>query len=434
MCLGESNDIDQEVVQQFKDNIQSFVAGFSPEDIFNADECGLFSKALPDKTLAIKGDKCKSGKKSKLRVTVMLAASSTGEKLKPLVIGKSLKPRCFKNVKVDKLPVTYKANKKAWMTSGIFEEWVDSVNDQMKKENRKILLIVDNCPAHPEIEDLSNVKLEFLPPNTTSMIQPLDQGIIKNFKLFYRKLLLKMVISKADLGEKASIIANSVNVLDAVKWIAEAWDSVKVETIKNCFKKAGFVLTETGSESTDEPQIIKDVPIIFNGVEYNMEDFVSFDDHISITQGYDERELLKIILDDDQYDEEDLLPLALLKSKILGSITSTTEENTQNSTQPTATAEATTQVQNTPFHDNMQPNIDGQLSLPPASTSTYNFHDQNDDNYEPSAKKTITLDDVSDMLKDILNFSGANMPEICTPISQAWELVTKKRLSQSILT
>ena len=40
------------------------------------------------------------------------------EKLPLLVIGKSAKPRCFKN---NKPPVAYKANQKAWMTGIIFD-------------------------------------------------------------------------------------------------------------------------------------------------------------------------------------------------------------------------------------------------------------------------------------------------------------------------
>lgn len=120
-------------MEQFRANIDSFIEGFRSEDIFNADECGLFFKALPNRTLAIKGDKCKSGKQSKVRISILLAASATGEKLKPFVIGKSLKPRCFKNIKVSKLPVTYTANKKAWMISKLFEVWVNSVNEDMKK-------------------------------------------------------------------------------------------------------------------------------------------------------------------------------------------------------------------------------------------------------------------------------------------------------------
>ncbi|XP_060878619.1 tigger transposable element-derived protein 4-like [Metopolophium dirhodum] len=41
-----------------------------------------------------------------------------GEFEKPLVIGKSQKPRCFK-----KFPIIWRANNKAWMTGSIMEDW-----------------------------------------------------------------------------------------------------------------------------------------------------------------------------------------------------------------------------------------------------------------------------------------------------------------------
>ena len=44
---------------------------------------------------------------------------------------------------------------------------------------------MDNCTSHPSL-DLSNVKLQLLPPKATSQLQPLDAGIICNFKMFYR--------------------------------------------------------------------------------------------------------------------------------------------------------------------------------------------------------------------------------------------------------
>lgn len=73
---------------------------FLPENIYNADEAGLFYQLMPDKTMALKNESCKGGKKSKQRITVLFCANLTGShKLKPLVIGRSLKPRCFKNVK-----------------------------------------------------------------------------------------------------------------------------------------------------------------------------------------------------------------------------------------------------------------------------------------------------------------------------------------------
>ena len=85
---------------------------YSDEQIFNADETGLFFKMTPNKTLKFKGDKCSGGKMSKDRVTVLVVANMTGTiKKKLLLIGKSKNPRCFKNVK--RLPVDYRSNKNA---------------------------------------------------------------------------------------------------------------------------------------------------------------------------------------------------------------------------------------------------------------------------------------------------------------------------------
>ena len=98
------------------------------------------------------------GKKSKFRLTGMAAASVTGEKLPIFVIWKSKNPCCFKNVK--HLPCEYKSQKKSWMNSEIFEEWVRKLDRTFRADDRKIALIIDNCPAHPSI---SNFKSYFCP-------------------------------------------------------------------------------------------------------------------------------------------------------------------------------------------------------------------------------------------------------------------------------
>ena len=51
----------------------------------------------------------------------------------------------------------------------------------------------------------------FLPKNTTSRLQPLDAGIIQNFKVKYRKLLLKFVISRVNDKKTASEIVKEVD-------------------------------------------------------------------------------------------------------------------------------------------------------------------------------------------------------------------------------
>ena len=106
--------------------------------------------------------------------------------LKPLVTGKSAQPRCFK----DFMASSYYHNKKAWMTGYIFSEWLHHCDDYiMRKKNRPVLLLLDNVSSHVTASDtpLQCVKLHFLPLNTTSHLQPLDAGIIKAFKAYYRR-------------------------------------------------------------------------------------------------------------------------------------------------------------------------------------------------------------------------------------------------------
>ncbi|GBM83828.1 Tigger transposable element-derived protein 4 [Araneus ventricosus] len=96
------------------------------------------------------------------------------EKQKLIVIGKSQKPRCFKNVK--KLPVHYKSNKKAWMTSDLFQKYLRRWDKELTKKKRKVVILIDNCTANIEPSNLQWIKVVFPPLYATSVLQPMDQG------------------------------------------------------------------------------------------------------------------------------------------------------------------------------------------------------------------------------------------------------------------
>ena len=76
--------------------------------------------------------------------------------------------------------------------------------------------------------------------NCTSELHPLDLGIIQNFKVHYRKLLLRHVIAMTTKETTASEISNTLNVLQAMIWIGSAWFKVEVTTISKCFAAPGF--------------------------------------------------------------------------------------------------------------------------------------------------------------------------------------------------
>ncbi|POM68346.1 Tigger transposable elementderived protein 6 [Phytophthora palmivora] len=78
------------------------------------------------------------------------------------------------------------------MTTSIYQLWLQELDSSMRAEDRHVLLLVDNASSHTEEGlTLTNVRVEKLPPNTTSKLQPLDQGIIYCVK---RSVLNKKMI------------------------------------------------------------------------------------------------------------------------------------------------------------------------------------------------------------------------------------------------
>lgn len=277
---GEAQSVDMtKIMNWYENDWPKIRANYKNEDIFNADETGLFYKCTPENTLRLKGENCSGGKLSKDRVTVLLCASATGEKLEPLIIGKYAKPRCFKNQNLSKFD--YKSNNKAWMTSSIFFDQLRKWDNMFRIKKRKIILIVDNCSSHPKVNNdlLTNIKLVFLPANTTSVLQPCDQGIIKNFKHYYRKSIVTKIIQAFDLKKNFNM-----HLLDALHFIKQAWDEVSAKTIMNCFHHSKIIQQDEDLIVIDNQisliQIFENkVPELFKSEE-EIINFINVDDGV----------------------------------------------------------------------------------------------------------------------------------------------------------
>ncbi len=133
------------------------------------------------------------------------------------------------------------------MDSTLFEEWVREQDRKFECEGRKVALIVDNCPAHPTISNLKAINLVFLPPNTTCKTQPMDQGVIRSIKAFYRGATVRKYIDAVEKG----MLPPKFTILDAMTILTGAWNIVAAETIRNCFKKAGIGSEEQQSTVCD---------------------------------------------------------------------------------------------------------------------------------------------------------------------------------------
>ena len=271
----------------------------------------MYFQCLPNKTLSFKGESCSGGKQSKKRFTVLVAANMTGSKKLPLlVIGKSNKPRAFKNKTV---PLPYKANKKAWMTADFFEKWLRDLDAKFLAQNRKVAMIVDNCTAHPRLDDLKAMELIFLPPNCTSVLQPCDQGIIKNLKHLYRKKIVKEMILHIE-GQTRGLKADQDFLVDeyqALVYLKSAWAQVTEETITNCFRHAGFKRTNEDTHTTPPTPVDDNFDNLFTrlsdlvSLDTTAEAYTDIDNEITTTAEMSISDIVADIKaqDDDEQDE-----------------------------------------------------------------------------------------------------------------------------------
>ena len=114
----------------------------------------------------------------------------------------------------------------------------------MRKSNKTVALVLDNCTAHRNVNGLTDVKLIFLPSHTTVKTQPLDAGVIRCLISHYRKNLAKMHLLAFEKNFK-------IDVPEEMRLLSNAWNSVSEATIKNYFKKVNFIQPEDNIEEQE---------------------------------------------------------------------------------------------------------------------------------------------------------------------------------------
>lgn len=79
MCVESQPLVSTTSTDEWKEsNLKKILEDYSPSDIFNADETGLFYRCLPSRTLVTKGETCSGDKIPKERITLMVAANMNG--------------------------------------------------------------------------------------------------------------------------------------------------------------------------------------------------------------------------------------------------------------------------------------------------------------------------------------------------------------------
>jgi len=163
-------------------------------------------------------------------------------KLPLVVIGKSAKPRALRNVNA--LPVSYKNQKSAWMTQEIFVAWfqkefVPAVKTFLQAAELpcKALLVMDNCSSHKVAMKVDDISVMYFPANTTSLIQPMDQGVLQNLKLLYKQDLMKFILDSIDKKLTLHDTLKKITIKEGIFWVAAAWDRLTKTTIQKSWNR-----------------------------------------------------------------------------------------------------------------------------------------------------------------------------------------------------
>jgi hypothetical protein len=133
--------------------------------------------------------------------------------------------------------------------------YIKKLDADMRHQNRKIVLTLDNFSAHYTDYTPTNILLIFFEPNLTAWIQPLDGGIIRCLKAHYRREYCRRALDLDEAGEEDIW---GMNLLEGMRMVKASWEAVSVSTIANCWRHVQILSTE-GQRS--EPQSSESLPL-----------------------------------------------------------------------------------------------------------------------------------------------------------------------------
>lgn len=219
--------------------------------VLNMDQTPMYLSMAPTRTLNMVGERQVVGRRtgnSGSRFTVSCTIAANGDKLKPYVIfkgtrnGRIVSREFPANPYRDKVVLCCQA--KAWQDETNMLDYIDKVLVpylQEKAAGVPALLLLDDFSAHwtEKIKDeLISIGITpyKIPPGCTYLTQPIDVGIGKPFKDRIRSKWWEWMLSQ---GADRSTFVSAGREL-GTKWVAESWDSITPDIVRNAWRKTGF--------------------------------------------------------------------------------------------------------------------------------------------------------------------------------------------------
>jgi len=189
--------------------IRALCAKYHKNDIYNMDETNLSWEHALYPALA------PGSAKDSSHMTLALCVNSTGSDRLPVwAITSKKRPICNDRLDLRAFGGVWQSSKNLAMTADAMREWLRSFYSHIGKR-RSILLLLDNHIAHKKgvksTPPPSNIRIQWLPPGTTSRYQPLNQGINRALKCHYRQIWIKHMFGKLYGGEFMNPVHENVS-------------------------------------------------------------------------------------------------------------------------------------------------------------------------------------------------------------------------------
>ncbi|XP_077397631.1 heterogeneous nuclear ribonucleoprotein U-like protein 1 isoform X5 [Festucalex cinctus] len=246
---GGSASVAQEADEYSKETFKAIVegGGYKPEQVFNMDETSLYWKSLPSRTFIMtEGTQASGFKDHKDRLSLIMCVNAAGYMIKPALLYKSKNPRSLKNKNKNLLPVYWMHNPKGWISKLLTCDWfhqcfippVKLYLGQLGFEF-KVLLLMDNTEGHALGLSYKGVRLEFLPQNTASLLQPMARGVLRVFKALYIRNVLQRLVEAVDSDENVTLETcwRDYTIATCLQNIQKAVKEMKKETLNACWEK-----------------------------------------------------------------------------------------------------------------------------------------------------------------------------------------------------
>lgn len=192
--------INEHIVTSYFTHLKESLKDVHPKNILNYDETCLVDDPGSSLLIFRRGEKRMERimNTSKVSTSIMFAATAEGTMLDPYVVYKG--DRLIGDwIEGGPINCHYNITKSGWFEGSSFCNWVETVVIpfyRRQSANEPKVIIGDNLPSHMSIEIVKlceehNIRMVFLPPNSTHLLQPLDVAVFKPMKTAWKKILIK---------------------------------------------------------------------------------------------------------------------------------------------------------------------------------------------------------------------------------------------------